>query len=285
MKRIAAISEMRAARDALAAPVGFVPTMGALHAGHASLVARARAECASVVASVFVNPLQFGPHEDYDRYPRALAADSEKLARLGADVLFAPAAAEMFTPDSGFAVTPGSVAAHLEGARRPHFFSGVATAVLKLFNIVRADRAYFGQKDAQQLAVIRQMVADLDLAIDVVGCPTVRESDGLALSSRNAYLNADERREAVRLSRALELIARRLSSAPNALAPHAQDVTRVIQEAEAALPPLKLDYLAVVDPRRFEPLTRVPPKTPLLAVGAAFAGTTRLIDNVEFRTP
>ncbi len=285
MKRIETIGEMRAARDALAAPVGFVATMGALHAGHESLVARARAECASVVVSVFVNPLQFGPHEDYARYPRALEADGEKLARLGADVLFAPAAAEMYPPDSGFAVTPGSVAAHLEGERRPYFFSGVATVVLKLFNIVRADRAYFGQKDAQQLAVIRQMVADLDLAIDVVGCPTVRESDGLALSSRNAYLNADERREAVRLSHALELIARRLSAAPNPLAPHAQDVTRVIQEAEATLPPLKLDYLAVVDPRRFEALTRLPPKTPLLAVGAAFAGTTRLIDNVEFRTP
>jgi len=252
--------------------------MGALHAGHESLVARARAECASVVVSLFVNPLQFAPSEDFERYPRTPEADSARLERHGADILFAPGKSEMFPPNAQFAVVPGAVAASLEGQRRPHFFGGVATVVLKLFNIIRPERAYFGQKDAQQLAVVRRMVIDLDLPIEIVACATVREDDGLALSSRNAYLKPQERSEAGRLFRALQLVAQRLSRGQ-------RDVSAALREAEAVLPPLKLDYLAVVDPARFEPLTEAPAGAALLAVGAAFAGATRLIDNLEFKTP
>jgi pantoate--beta-alanine ligase len=252
--------------------------MGALHAGHESLVARARAECASVVVSLFVNPLQFAPHEDFERYPRTPEADSARLARHGADIVFAPGTSEVFPANEQFAVVPGPVAASLEGQRRPHFFGGVATVVLKLFNIIRPERAYFGQKDAQQLAVVKRMVIDLDLPIEIVACATVREEDGLALSSRNAYLKPQERSEAGRLFRSLQLVAQRLSAGQ-------RDVSAALREAEAVLPPLKLDYLAVVDPSRFEPLTEAPAGAALLAVGAAFAGATRLIDNLEFKTP
>jgi pantoate--beta-alanine ligase len=272
------ISEMRAARADLKSPVGFVPTMGALHAGHDSLVRRARTECASVVASIFVNPLQFAPHEDFNRYPRTFEADGARLENLGTDVVFAPEMPEMYPPREHVTLVHPELSQNLEGERRPQFLSGVATVVLKLFNIVRPDRAYFGQKDAQQLAVVRAMVADFDLPIDIVGCPIVREPDGLALSSRNAYLNPEERRQAIHLYRALGLIAARLKSG----VPH---INEVVREAEAVLPPLKLDYLAVVNPLEFEPLYQAPPATDLLAVGAAFAGTTRLIDNLEFTTP
>jgi|SRR5271166_1389500 len=278
MQRVATIADLRRARAALPSPVGFVPTMGALHAGHESLVARARRECASVVASIFVNPLQFAPHEDYDRYPRSPEADTALLSRAGADLVFAPARDEMYPPGAQFVVTPGSLAAHLEGERRPGFFTGVATVVLKLFHMVSPDAAYFGQKDAQQLAVVTRMVADLDLPVRIVACPTVREADGLALSSRNAYLSESERRDATRLYAALRQIA-------GALAAGDRDVTKLVAQAEAGLPPLKRDYLAVVDPAAFEPLLIAPARATLLVVGAAFDGTTRLIDNVEVQTP
>jgi pantoate--beta-alanine ligase len=278
MQRVATIAQLRRARSALPGPVGFVPTMGALHAGHESLVARARHECASVVASSFVNPLQFAPHEDFDRYPRAPEADAALLSRAGVDVLFAPEIDEMYPPGAQVVVTPGALAAHLEGARRPGFFTGVATIVLKLLNIVSPDAAYFGQKDAQQLAVVTRMVADLDLPVRIVPCPTVREADGLALSSRNAYLTAEERREATRLHAELYRIA-------GALAAGSRDVAVQLAQAEAGLSPLKKDYLAVVDPAVFEPLQTAPAGARLLVVGAAFAGDTRLIDNVEVQTP
>lgn len=278
MQRVATIAELRRARAALPGPVGFVATMGALHAGHTSLVERARSECASVVASIFVNPLQFAPHEDFDRYPRAPQADAALLERAGVDVLFTPERDEMYPAGTQFVVTPGALATHLEGERRPGFFTGVATVVLKLFNVVSPDAAYFGQKDAQQLAVVTRMVADLDLPTRIVPCPTVREADGLALSSRNSYLSASERRNATRLYAALSEIA-------DALGAGARDVTRLLAQAEAGLSPLKRDYLAVVDPAVFEPLQIAPARADLLVVGAAFDGATRLIDNVKVQTP
>jgi pantoate--beta-alanine ligase len=278
MRTVVTVAQLRRARASLPGPVGFVPTMGALHAGHLSLVERARRECAGVIASVFVNPLQFGPAEDFDRYPRSLEADSSALERAGVDLLFVPSRDEMFPPDAQTRVAPGALAVHLEGERRPGFFGGVATVVLKLFNAVAPDVAYFGQKDAQQLAVVRRMVRDLDLPIRIDGCPTVREPDGLALSSRNAYLDAAQRREAVRLYGALRRIA-------SALAEGQRDVDAVVAQAEAMLPPLKMDYLAVVDSGVFEPLHAAPPNADLLVVGAAFDGPTRLIDNVEVHTP
>jgi pantoate--beta-alanine ligase len=278
MQRVASIAELRRARSALPGPVGFVPTMGALHAGHESLVTRARRECASVVASIFVNPLQFAPHEDFERYPRTPEADAARFERAGVDVLFAPERDEMYPPGVQFVVTPGALAKHLEGERRPGFFTGVATIVLKLFNAVSPDAAYFGQKDAQQLAVVTRMVADLDLPVRIVPCPIVREADGLALSSRNAYLSESERRDATRLHAVLRQIA-------DALAAGTRDVMGVVAQAEAGLSPLKRDYLAVVDPTVFEPLRTAPARAQLLAVGAAFDGATRLIDNVEVQTP
>jgi pantoate--beta-alanine ligase len=278
MQRVATIAELRRVRAALPGPVGFIATMGALHAGHESLAVRARRECASVVASIFVNPLQFGPHEDFDRYPRTPEADAELLAHAGVDVLFTPARGEMYPPGAQVVVTPGALAQHLEGERRPGFLTGVATVVLKLFNMASPDAAYFGQKDAQQLAVVTRMVADLYLPVRIVPCPTVREPDGLALSSRNAYLSASERRDATRLYAALQRIAA-------ALAAGARDVTGLVAQAEAGLPPLKRDYLAVVDPAAFEPLAVAPARTKLLVVGAAFDGATRLIDNMEVQTP
>lgn len=278
MRSAATIAELRHLRASLPGPVGFVPTMGALHAGHLSLVERAKARCASVVASVFVNPLQFGPHEDFDRYPRTPEADAAALAQAGTDLVFAPSRDEMYPAGAQFVVTPGALAAHLEGDRRPGFFTGVATIVLKLFNAVAPDIAFFGQKDAQQLAVVTRMVRDLDLPVEIVACATVRESDGLALSSRNAYLSSEQRAAAPGLYGALTEIARLLARGE-------RDVDAAVARAEAALPPLKMDYLAVVDPAVFEPLHAAPPNARLLAVGAAFAGTTRLIDNVEVQTP
>jgi len=269
---------MRDVRASLRAPVGFVPTMGALHAGHESLIACARRECASVVVSIFVNPLQFAPHEDFDRYPRTPEADALLLRAAGADVLFMPKRQAMYPDGSGASVTPGPVARYLEGERRPGFLSGVATVVLKLFNVIAPDVAYFGQKDAQQLAVVARMVEDLNLPQKVIACPTVREPDGLALSSRNAYLDESERRAAPRLYRALRRIAQRLEAGERAIA-------AAVAQAEAELPPLKLDYLAVVEPQAFEPLASAPPRARLLALGAAYDGATRLIDNVEVNTP
>lgn len=278
MRAVATVADLRRLREALPGPIGFVATMGALHAGHDALVVRARHECASVIVSVFVNPLQFAPNEDFERYPRTPGADAARLERAGTDLLFAPSRDEIYPPGTQFVVTPGSIATALEGERRPGFFSGVATVVLKLFNIVTPDRAYFGQKDAQQLAVIGRMVKDFNLPIAIVACPTVREPDGLALSSRNAYLDTNERREAIRLYRTLRGIA-------DALERGNRDVRAVVAQAEPELAPLKLDYLAVVEPAHFEPLQTAPARAQLLVLGAVLDGATRLIDNVEVKTP
>jgi pantoate--beta-alanine ligase len=278
VKVVRSIAQARAERAALPAPLGFVPTMGALHAGHASLVERARAECASVAVSLYVNPLQFAPGEDFARYPRTFERDAALLEAGGADLLFAPSGDGLVRADAQTAIEVGAVAARLEGERRPGHFRGVATIVHKLFNILTPQRAYFGQKDAQQLAVVQRMTADMDLPIEIVACPIVRDADGLALSSRNAYLSDAERREAVRLSRVLQTVA-------DGLRAGRRDIDALIRESSRALLPLRNDYVAVVDPRAFEPLEFAPAGVDLLVVGAAYCGATRLIDNMPARTP
>jgi len=278
MQIVDTVAQFRSLRARLALPVGFVPTMGALHAGHLALVQRARAECGAVAVSIFVNPLQFGPNEDFARYPRAPERDCELLSAHNVDVVFMPSQDVMFPITPKISVDPGSLAMHFEAISRAGHFRGVATVVLKLLNIVAPEKAYFGKKDAQQLAIIRRMVRDFDIPVEIVGCDTVRDADGLALSSRNAYLSADERRAAGNLSRALRAIA-------DGLAQGQVDIEKLLAQAAQLLPPLRPDYLGVVRPDEFQPLQIAPPHSDLLAVGAAFAGNTRLIDNIQVQTP
>ena len=256
--------------------VGFVPTMGALHAGHVSLLERARADNDVVVASIFVNPLQFGPSDDFARYPRDLEADAALAAGEGVDHLFAPDVAEMYPRGSiATRVDVGPIGDIGEGAWRPGFFAGVATVCCKLFHIVGPDRAYFGQKDAQQLAVIRQLVADLDLPVEIVGCPTVREHDGLALSSRNAYLDPEARRAAPALAAAL-MAARDAAAGGESSAAALRRIVEACLEAE---PGIQLQYVDLFDPVTFSARERLEGRGVLAA--AAYVGGTRLIDNVE----
>ncbi len=253
--------------------VGFVPTMGALHAGHVSLFDAARAADGFVVASIFVNPTQFGPKEDFARYPRPLERDLEACGAAGVDLVFTPEPATMYPPGFQTYVNVSELSTVLEGASRPGHFQGVATVVLKLFNLVQPDRAYFGQKDAQQVRVIQQMVRDLNAPVEVVVRPTVREPDGLALSSRNQYLNADQRREAVTLNRALE-------EAEAAVRGGERDsavIERRMADRIAATPGAALDYAAAVDAETLRPMTPLR-GTVLLALAVRF-GATRLIDN------
>ncbi len=257
-------------------PVGFVPTMGALHDGHASLIraARERVGDGPVVVSIFVNPLQFGPHEDLDRYPRTLEADLEVCAREGADIVFAPSVEEVY-PGGPPQVTvrPGPLGKVLEGKTRPGHFRGVLTVVAKLLGLVRPDLAVFGEKDYQQLTLIRRMVLDLNLGVEVVGAETVREPDGLALSSRNRYLDADQRADAVALSRALR--------AAQDAAAYGAGVALTEARAELrAAPGVDLDYLVITDPDLGELPDDVPPGTAARILVAARVGTTRLIDNM-----
>jgi pantoate--beta-alanine ligase len=275
---VASSAELRAATDAArqrGAGVGFVPTMGALHAGHRALLARARAESDVVVASVFVNPLQFGPAEDLASYPRDREADLAVLEAEGVDLAFVPAEGEMWpSPPEVRLRVGGSPAERLEGMHRPGHLDGVVTAVAKLLHLVGPSRAYFGQKDAQQLAVIRRMVDDLAFPNQIVACPTVREPDGLAVSSRNAYLSAPERQRAAVLYRALQagraafLAGRRDPAAVEAAA-------RALLEGQPGVEP---DYVALVDAVSFEPAKQAEPGQ-VLAI-AARVGRTRLIDNV-----
>ncbi|MDQ6781125.1 MAG: pantoate--beta-alanine ligase [Candidatus Eremiobacteraeota bacterium] len=278
MQVVAAIEALRALRGALPAPVGLVPTMGALHRGHTAIVRRAHAECASIIVSIFVNPLQFGPNEDYTRYPRPAEADAALLAAEHADVLFQPSVQAMYPDQPVVVVDPGRLGAFFEGERRPGHFRGVATIVLKLLQITQPDRAYFGRKDAQQLAIIKRMVRDFDLSTTIIGCETVREPDGLALSSRNVYLDDAQRAAAPGLHRALQQVADALSRGQREIEP-------LLEPAARLLPPLRADYLGVVDPRDFAPLAQAPAGAQLLVLGAAFAGNTRLIDNIEVNTP
>lgn len=274
MKVTATVADARAWRHALRGQVGLVPTMGALHPGHLSLLARARAECDHVAASVFVNPTQFGPREDLSRYPRDLARDQALLKEGGCDLLFAPGPGEMYPEGFETWVVPGDVAAPLEGERRPGHFRGVATVVLKLFHIALPHRAYFGRKDAQQLAVIRRMVRDLDVPVEVVDCDTVREPDGLALSSRNAYLSPEERRAAPVVYRALRA-ARDAFRAGERSAEALRETMRRALEAE---PLARADYVSVADARSLRELVQV--DVPAVASLAVSFGRTRLIDNL-----
>jgi pantoate--beta-alanine ligase len=247
--------------------------MGALHAGHASLIARAARECEAAAVSIFVNPTQFGPNEDFAAYPRAEAADLALCERLGAAMVFAPGVDEMYPPDDTTLVQPGPIAARLEGAGRPGHFTGVATVVAKLFAITRPDVAFFGQKDFQQLRVVQTIARDLRLGIRVVGCPTVREPDGLAESSRNRYLSPTERRNAIALSRAL-------FAARDDWSLGERDPARLRERVRSAasVPGVALEYVSVADPITLDELDR--PAARVVISLAARVGKARLIDNV-----
>jgi pantoate--beta-alanine ligase len=254
--------------------LGLVPTMGALHSGHMSLVTAARADCDHVAASIFVNPTQFGPKEDFASYPRTFDEDRRKLEDAGVDILFAPPVAEMYPPGNTTFVDPGEIATRLDGASRPGHFRGVATIVARLFNIVQPDRAYFGQKDAAQVAVLRHIVRDLNLPAHIAVCPIVREPDGVAMSSRNRYLSPDERKNATVLIRAL----RAAESLAHAGETSAESLRNAILTFFPPNPDLRLDYAEIVDPNTLLPVPDTS-HSALLAV-AAFIGTTRLIDNL-----
>jgi pantoate--beta-alanine ligase len=278
IERVAGKSEVRSAvADARreGRTIALVPTMGALHAGHLSLVRAARLRADFVVASVFVNPTQFGPNEDFERYPRTIEGDLELLGDEGVDVVFVPSAESMYQDGTDIAVEPGELAKRWEGALRPGHFSGVATVVAKLFNLVSPDLAFFGEKDYQQLRVITRMARQLDFGVGVVGCPTVRDSDGLALSSRNANLSASERVAALGLPEALDAGARAVAWGETSVAAIEAEMLEVA--AEHAEGGLSLDYAALVDPETLEPLHRL--DRPARALVSGRVGSTHLIDN------
>jgi pantoate--beta-alanine ligase len=253
--------------------VGLVPTMGALHEGHLSLVRRARAQCRRAVVSIFVNPTQFGPNEDFTRYPRDLEGDAGKLASVGADAIFAPAVAEMYPPDAATTVTVAGLTDGLCGPFRPGHFEGVATIVTKLLLQCLPDAAYFGEKDYQQLQVIRRFARDLDIPVRIEAVPTYREADGLAMSSRNAYLTPEQRAVAPALYRALTETARAMAAGGNAVAVTASATAELLRAGFT-----KLDYLEVVDAATLKPVERA--DAPARVAAAAWLGKTRLIDNV-----
>jgi pantoate--beta-alanine ligase len=252
--------------------------MGFLHEGHLSLVELLRSEGAEfIVASIFVNPTQFGPNEDFESYPRDEARDVEQLVAHGVDLLFAPAVEEIYPPGAATSIVIGGAAIPLEGERRPGHFNGVATVVLKLFNMVQPDLAAFGRKDAQQCAVVQQLVRDLAVPVRLLFGATVRESDGLAMSSRNAYLSPEERREALALYRALEAGRRAIDERES----DPEIVEQKMKDELARSPAVQLDYLRLVDPSTFE--SPAPAAAELLLVGAVRVGRTRLIDNLQVR--
>jgi len=270
---VESVAELRAARANAPGPVGLVPTMGYLHDGHMSLVARARAECATTLVSIFVNPTQFGPAEDFARYPRDLERDLRLCERVGVDFVFTPSVPEMYPGDHATSVEVEGLQDRWEGASRPGHFRGVATVVARLFRIALPDRAYFGEKDYQQLQIIRRMVNDLLLGVHVVACPTVREPDGLAMSSRNAYLGEAARQRATALSAALRHAQRLLATGNRSGPDLAAAMRRVIEET----PDVELDYAAVVDPATLDPVGIVQAEARAL-IAARVAGV-RLIDN------
>ncbi|MFQ3681309.1 pantoate--beta-alanine ligase [Roseiflexus sp.] len=273
MRVIATIDEFRAARAALHGTVGLVPTMGYLHEGHLSLVRRARSENDYVITTIFVNPTQFGPSEDLARYPRDLPRDLALLEAEKVDLVFAPDVAEMYPPGFGTFVDAGPIAALLEGAARPGHFRGVATVVCKLFNITTPHRAYFGQKDAQQTLVIRRMTRDLNLPVEIVVCPIVREPDGLAMSSRNVYLNPEERRAATVLFRALQAVQERFRAGER----NGDELRAAMRAVIDAEPLARADYVSIADLEDLHELDEVTDSA--LASLAVRIGTTRLIDN------
>jgi pantoate--beta-alanine ligase len=255
--------------------VGFIPTMGALHEGHLSLIRRARADCSRVYASIFLNPTQFGPNEDLSKYPRTFARDVEQLTDASVDILFAPDAKEIYPAGFRTYVSVEGLSERLEGRSRPGHFRGVATVVLKLFAIVQPQFAYFGRKDAQQVRILQQMASDLNLNVEIVVCPIVREQDGLALSSRNTYLNPEERRAATSLHRSLDEARREI----NAGTRDALQLQTTIRKALSSEPLACVDYVEIVDAESFEPVTMVGTR-PAYALLAVFVGKTRLIDNL-----
>jgi pantoate--beta-alanine ligase len=252
--------------------IGLVPTMGALHEGHLSLVDASKAQCDLTIVTIFVNPAQFGPGEDFGNYPRRLAADLELLAGRGTDIVFAPSTESIYGPGHATLVEVAGPALGLEGQFRPVHFRGVATIVLKLFILTQPDRAYFGRKDYQQSLVVRRMVEDLQLPIQVEVCPTVREADGLAMSSRNVYLSPDERRRALSISESLHWAKQMVAGGTRDVATIITGMQALLHEAD-----LKVDYVAVTDPLTLEPLSVVNGQA--VALIAARAGSTRLIDN------
>ena len=254
--------------------IGFVPTMGALHAAHGALIRRARQETDFVVVSVFVNPIQFDRVEDFDRYPRTLPEDVAFCAALGVDVVFAPDAKEMYAAPQLTFVEVTSLSERLCGEFRPGHFRGVATVVTKLFNIVQPDKAYFGEKDAQQLAIVRRMAADLNIPVAIVGVATMREPDGLAMSSRNRRLNPAERRIAATLYQALQASAR--SIAEGVASP--QEVRDAALAALRSQPSIRVEYLEIVGPEEMQPVERI--AGPVRVAAAVWIGSTRLIDNL-----
>ncbi len=270
-----AIAQLRAVHaSGTSRSVGFVPTMGALHEGHRSLVQAARQRCDVVVVSIFVNPTQFGPNEDFTRYPRTLEADCRMLEAEGVDLVFAPSAERMYPAGSTTLVEVAGIGDRLDGASRPGHFRGVATVVAKLFHIVQPEFAFFGQKDAAQLAVLRQMVRDLNIPVELVACPIVREPDGLAMSSRNRYLSAEQRRQALAIWRGLETAGKMARSGEH----HAEALLHAVRTVLQQEPALREDYVALVDPDTLLPVASIE-RGGLLAV-AVHVGTTRLIDNI-----
>ena len=271
---------MTAWRDAIVGTVGLVPTMGFLHEGHLSLVRRSRRDCDHTVVSIFVNPTQFGPNEDLERYPRDEARDLKLLAREGIDAIFMPSADEIYPPDfDDYVEIHGPVVERLEGEHRPGHFRGVTTIVARLFRIVRPDRAYFGQKDAQQLRVIRRMTAELGLPVQVIGLPTVREPEGLAMSSRNVYLAPEDRRAALVLSRSLRLADDLVRAGET----NAANLKREVESLIQAEPSLALEYVSISDEETLEELATIDRSSILLL--AARVGVTRLIDNTVLIPP
>ena len=280
MITITSLAELRTARRSLTGSLGLVPTMGYLHRGHLSLVERAQAENDHVAVSVFVNPTQFGPNEDLSRYPRDLARDLELLAPYHVDLVWTPTPEAMYPAGFQTWVNVEQVSAPLEGKQRPGHFRGVATVVAKLFNAFTPDRAYFGQKDAQQVVVIRRMVRDLNFPLEIVTCPIVREPDGLALSSRNVYLSAEERQAATVLSRAL-----RAAEAAFAAGERDADTLRAVVSSTLAAEPLaREEYVSAADPETLAELETIGAAGALLSL-AVRVGKTRLIDNVVLGAP
>ena len=274
MQVVGPIPEVRALRQKLSGTVGFVPTMGYLHEGHLALIKQARIENSAVIVSIYVNPAQFGPREDFGAYPRELNRDLELLREEGVDIVFVPSDDEMYPPEFSSWVDVEKVTERLEGASRLGHFRGVATIVAKLFNIVQPTRAYFGQKDAQQAVVIKRMVADLNLGIEIVVVPTVRESDGLAMSSRNIYLSPRERQAATILFKALTLARQLRQGGEKDAGKIRRQMTSLIQKEPLA----QIDYVSIADAETLEELNLI--DRPALASLAVRIGKTRLIDNM-----
>jgi pantoate--beta-alanine ligase len=259
--------------------IGLVPTMGALHQGHLSLVHRAKKECDLAVATIFVNPTQFGPKEDLSKYPRTLQEDLDRLHRARCDYVFAPAEGQMYSSGHSTYVEPPKVAELWEGELRPGHFRGVCTIVLKLFQLIQANVAYFGRKDYQQLAVIRAMVEDFNVPIRIEACETIREPDGLAMSSRNRYLSNEERHRALALYRALMIAEKRIEQGEQ----NVQAIELAMWQELMAAPVDSIDYAAIVDPITLDPIQKI--EASVVGIIAARLGTTRLIDNATFHKP